>query len=211
MLERMTFLLGISVSIIGWLFSYITTDLTSTPVLYHFMSTKTVGSGTESKLYSIIFVENLSRHAVVPPVTMTITTSGPKDGCIKGTPLPEGVLWTKNDSPPEYDKSDPKHASVIFRNLMPGSSFQVDTPIGDDCDVHVNFSFNDGAPNPSNAAVRILSGGIEVFIIQNFLNIIVTLVLLFSLVFIVSFVYACVLSWRGPQEPPARPIGDEAK
>jgi hypothetical protein len=195
MLERMTFLLGISVSIIGWLFSYITTDLTSTPVLYHFMSTKTVGSGTESKLYSIIFVENLSRHAVVPPVTMTITTSGPKDGCIKGTPLPEGVLWTKNDSPPEYDKSDPKHASVI----------------GDDCDVHVNFSFNDGAPNPSNAAVRILSGGIEVFIIQNFLNIIVTLVLLFSLVFIVSFVYACVLSWRGPQEPPARPIGDEAK
>jgi hypothetical protein len=172
MLERMTFLLGISVSIIGWLFSYITTDLTSTPVLYHFMSTKTVGSGTESKLYSIIFVENLSRHAVVPPVTMTITTSGPKDGCIKGTPLP---------------------------------------PIGDDCDVHVNFSFNDGAPNPSNAAVRILSGGIEVFIIQNFLNIIVTLVLLFSLVFIVSFVYACVLSWRGPQEPPARPIGDEAK
>jgi hypothetical protein len=194
MLERLTFLLGISVSVIGWLFGYVTTDLTSTPALYHFVSIRTVGSGTDLKLYSVVSVENLSRHGVVPPVTMTITANGSKGGCIKGIPVPAGVLWTKDDSAPIFDKDDPRHASVTFRTLMPGSMFQVDTPVDDDCDVRVNFSFDNSAPNQSVVPVRMLNGGIEVFLIKNYLMIFMCLLLSFGVIFLISFVCALMLS-----------------
>ena len=163
MLERLTFLLGVCVSVIGWLFTSIAADITSVPVIYFNVAGEIHGVKNSSIVYSAIDVENLSSRFAAPPMKMVIHgTNADGAGCIKDRPDPIGATWTQMAPAPSYRASDPANAGVDFtKAIMPGATFKVLVQIDEGCKIQAGFDVSDNAAGGGNQAVRILTQSYE--------------------------------------------------
>ena len=196
MLERMTFLLGICVSAIAALFTYVTQDLTSVPTLDYGIGRAVDSKDLKNPKHVVVTLRNISRREPLPSLKLQISGVDSEDkGCINGQPGVIGSNWTKQDPPAEYDNSDSQHAYVAVDTLTPGSDLNVFVPVSVDCRISVAFHVEkQEKASASPANIRIVTSGYEGFLIRNYLIIISVLAAFFSTVFLIAFIIACRLS-----------------
>jgi len=166
--ERLTYLCGIAVAIISWAIGQLVVDLTTVPVVY----TSTTSSGLETKFE----ITNLSRAKQITTLTVNVLAGPECTTSIK----PGGTEWTLEDGV--------QGGAIGVPSLMPGSKFFVVVGRRDSCDVRFGVGFK-GA-----TAVRMITGGVESFLLFNWLVLIVILVVGGVLVFLGSLWKAYQLS-----------------
>jgi len=175
-LERLTYLLGICVAVIGWSVTQLTTSMTSEDVLGY-----TVSSGTEGNLKAAaIFIENLSKSNGPKEITVSYAPSG--ENCIR-----DFDYQPTNFALPIDRDGSRKHAGAerfLIHDMPPGSSFVAYAKYSPDCSVSPRLDIQSG----TTKRVRLLQRGIETFVIRNEFGILLTLILLFGAVFSITFV-----------------------
>ncbi|UYN96090.1 MAG: hypothetical protein KIT25_03860 [Enhydrobacter sp.] len=170
MIERLTYLCGIAVAVISWAIGQLVADLTAVPVVYTATEAVSAPPGTKFEM------RNLSRSKRIGELTINFLAP---TGCVTQA-RPGGTEWTL-EAPSEL-------TGVTVGSLMPGSVFFVNVTHAGSCKVRFGIGFKENTP------VRVIGGGIESFLLFNWLTLIVALVLGAAVVFGLALAKAYQLS-----------------
>jgi hypothetical protein len=220
-IERLTYVCGLAVAVIGWAIGLLVSDLTNVPVLYSDKSTETLNGAPsalaadqeqtcEERLAPITGAgapvadpnapaaqlsrfefKNLSRKGRIGNLTIKLLSS---PSCVLQVHV-SGPEWTRSDKM--------KACDVTLKSLMPGGSLSVDVAHRATCPVQYKLVFNE-----TNAVVRTIDSGLEGFLLQNWLHLIVGLLAVAALVFVIALVKAYRASMPPAPVPPPPPEGE---
>jgi hypothetical protein len=188
-LERLTYLLGICVTVIGWSISQLTAAITAENVLGYTIRTHIEGDANVTELY----LENLSR--TYSPAFRKVTFLA-KPGCIRFFDYRHTDFTLTNNAQPYNAKSgDTRTGADVFSvpNMPPGTSFIAAVRYKPDCRVSPLVEIDDKKGNP-----RFLERGVETFVIRNQFGILASLVMAFGIVFCITFFLARI---KVPDKP----------
>jgi hypothetical protein len=217
-IERLTYLCGIAVAVIGWAIGLLVADLTEVPVLY---STKSVKATDEGQMGSSV---PASGGAVSPATICSDLAGMPKLAGTVGL-AEKGAGSTKNKRQVttlefknlsrkgrisnlavtllsredcqlfigihgiEWTRADKlEDCDAKLNSLMPGSSLSISINHLESCSVDFRLTFG------ADSAVRTMGEGIESFLLLNWLNVIVGLLCAAALIFAAALVRAYQLS-----------------
>jgi hypothetical protein len=227
-IERLTYVCGIAVAVIGWAVGLLVADLTETPVLY--VSTKSSDAGVvpsgakltdgrscqdlsrtggvptkpgaalgaptpvkpgDAATRTVLEFRNLSRKGRIKSLTITLQSD---ENCLLQLRV-EGSEWTR-----ENQLDD---CSAVVGSLMPGNKLAITVDHVKACPVNYKFTFADAA------AVRTIDAGIESFLLENWLGLLLGLVTIGGLIFAIALAKAYSLSEspkpKAVPEPPPEP------
>ncbi|MBM3644726.1 MAG: hypothetical protein FJX02_10365 [Alphaproteobacteria bacterium] len=160
MIERLTYLCGIAVAVITWAIGQLVADLTSVPVLH--MSTKSIHvSAKFPKGATSLKITNLSRSKQIRDFKVNVFDEN--TGC-SFTTLPSGLEWV-------LDREEP-HQLFEVHSLMPGNGLTITVNHVNKTKCNIRFSFRFSG----DTGVRMISSGVESFLLFNWLYVVVGLV-----------------------------------
>lgn len=202
MIERMTYLAAAAAAIVSWLITVLVTDLTDVPILYHTSSTEDatvadvpaagVTEATRAVSRTTLVLTNLSRSK--PIVDFVVFAKGRpiEPGSTLACPVkdehiyPAGVEWTSIKAA--------ELGRLEVPSLMPGSDLRVGVELPRGC--AAGFSFRLPSVPPADGKVepvRIVSSGLESFLLRHWLPLIGVLLALAGLAYALAFIVTC---WR---------------
>ncbi len=180
MLERLTYLLGIVVAIIGWATTQLSDASSKDKALVYDLYENSL---KEEKIIHLM-IKNISRSEAIETVSLKIRTDDAK--CkLRTTYKPIGMSVDAN-SPNETDASF--QTEIPF--ILPGSELKFESIVNKSCSFDMMI-------DPNDKKIRIIESGLESYIIDNRFGIYTALLASFSLVFLVTFGVSCLITLRG--------------
>lgn len=211
MIERMTYLAAAAAAIVSWLITILVADLTDVPILYHASSTEeaTGPGGTVSR--TTLVLTNLSRSKpildfVVFAKGRPAQAGGGPDCLVKDEHIfPRGVEWTSAKAA--------ANSRLDVPSLMPGSTLLIGVEQPRGCTAGFSFRLPAEAPADGKVVpVRVVSSGLESFLLRHWLRLIGTLLSLAVFAYALAFVVTC---WRAigtdRREARVKQVADEAE
>ncbi|MBX9947306.1 MAG: hypothetical protein K2Y40_24755 [Reyranella sp.] len=192
MIERMTYLAAAAAAIVSWLITILVSDLTDVPILYHTSSTADAAVGGTHVSRTRLVLINLSRSK--PVIDFVVFAKGrpteagsgldclPDDSKI----YPSGIEWTSAKSA--------ANGRLEVSSLMPGSSLRIGVEQPRGCTAAFAFAFlSTPSADGKVVPVRVVSAGLESFLLRNWLRLIGALLALAGLTYALAFAITC---WR---------------
>jgi hypothetical protein len=197
MLERLTYLLGICVAVIGWSITQLSASLSADQVVGYSIESKDIGN---SLVAEMVHLENLSRTLAPQRILVSAVSTTPKNS--RGIPCVPLLEENPQIITPRLVTQVPSDASgrkgflsIGAEFLPPGAPLDlyIEHPAG--CNVIPMIDIRDS----DKTRTRLLPLGLQSYMYKNQFGALLALVLVFGFVFAISFSLSILIATRKPQ------------
>jgi hypothetical protein len=172
-LERLTYLIGICAAIVGWSVNQLSANLSAAKVLVYEVSESSAKPGFST---SRLLLQNVSRTQQLGAVEVHF--DGSRNDCPLELDMRGVGVSPPGDQGPDFSQTK-SSVKIPFDTLAPGSAYEFSATHPAGCRVACYVK--------AEPSTRLLSAGLESFLIRSQFQILVALTVVFALVFAVTY------------------------